>query len=188
MPAAIPPPGFDELTIEEQIDYVQSLWERIAATPDQVPVLTGTERCWPNASRTTTQTPTPARAGTSCGTGFATSCVNVSPPWRVGGSSDHSRSRTLIRLCRGTRVSGRPRTEIPRRSRQLFGRLRANPLQFPRVSTRRATCAAAHVSVRRLFPCNGRRSCRVLAVVFAAIPARGAPGLNILYRQTRHDD
>ena len=37
-PVAIPPPGFDELSIEEQIDYVQSLWERIAATPDQVPV------------------------------------------------------------------------------------------------------------------------------------------------------
>jgi putative addiction module component (TIGR02574 family) len=35
---AIPPPGFDELTAEEQIDYVQSLWERIAATPDQVPI------------------------------------------------------------------------------------------------------------------------------------------------------
>jgi len=35
---AIPPPGFDQLTIEEQIDYVQLLWERIAATPDQVPV------------------------------------------------------------------------------------------------------------------------------------------------------
>jgi putative addiction module component (TIGR02574 family) len=37
-PVAIPPPGCDELTVEEQIDYVQSLWERIAATPDQVPV------------------------------------------------------------------------------------------------------------------------------------------------------
>ena len=37
-PVAIPPPGFDQLTVEEQIDYVQSLWERIAATPDQVPV------------------------------------------------------------------------------------------------------------------------------------------------------
>lgn len=37
-PVAIPPPGFDELSIEEQIDYVQSLWDRIAATPDQVPV------------------------------------------------------------------------------------------------------------------------------------------------------
>lgn len=37
-PAAIPPPGFDELTVDEQIDYVQSLWERIAATPEQVPV------------------------------------------------------------------------------------------------------------------------------------------------------
>ena len=37
-PVAIPPPRFDELTVEEQIDYVQLLWERIAATPDQVPV------------------------------------------------------------------------------------------------------------------------------------------------------
>ena len=37
-PVAIPPPGFDELTVEEQIDYVQSLWDRIASTPDQVPV------------------------------------------------------------------------------------------------------------------------------------------------------
>jgi putative addiction module component (TIGR02574 family) len=37
-PVAIPPPGFDALSVEEQIDYVQSLWERIAATPDQVPV------------------------------------------------------------------------------------------------------------------------------------------------------
>ena len=37
-PVAIPPPGFDQLTVEEQIDYVQLLWERIAATPDRVPV------------------------------------------------------------------------------------------------------------------------------------------------------
>jgi putative addiction module component (TIGR02574 family) len=37
-PVAIPPPGFDQLTVEEQIDYVQLLWERIAATPEQVPV------------------------------------------------------------------------------------------------------------------------------------------------------
>ena len=37
-PIANPSPGFDELTVEEQIDYVQSLWDRIAAAPDQVPV------------------------------------------------------------------------------------------------------------------------------------------------------
>ena len=29
-----PPPGFDALPVEEQIDYVQSLWDRIAAHPD----------------------------------------------------------------------------------------------------------------------------------------------------------
>ena len=34
----LPPPGFDDLTPDDQIDYVQSLWDRIAAKPDQVPV------------------------------------------------------------------------------------------------------------------------------------------------------
>ncbi|CAE6760308.1 MAG: addiction module protein [Nitrospira sp.] len=33
-----PPPGFDDLTVEERIDFVQSLWDRIATTPEQVPV------------------------------------------------------------------------------------------------------------------------------------------------------
>jgi putative addiction module component (TIGR02574 family) len=34
----VPPPGFESLTVEEQIDYVQSLWDHIAAQPEQVPV------------------------------------------------------------------------------------------------------------------------------------------------------
>ena len=33
-----PPPGFDDLPVEDQIEYVQSLWDRIAAHPDRVPV------------------------------------------------------------------------------------------------------------------------------------------------------
>ena len=33
-----PPPGFDDLPVDEQIDFVQSLWDRIAATSEQVPV------------------------------------------------------------------------------------------------------------------------------------------------------
>lgn len=33
-----PPPGFDQLTVEEQIDYLQSLWDRIAASADRIPV------------------------------------------------------------------------------------------------------------------------------------------------------
>ena len=37
-PLPLPPPGFDALRVEEQIDYVQSLWDRIAATVDQVPL------------------------------------------------------------------------------------------------------------------------------------------------------
>jgi putative addiction module component (TIGR02574 family) len=34
----LPPAGFDALSVEEQIDYVQSLWDHIAARPEQVPV------------------------------------------------------------------------------------------------------------------------------------------------------
>jgi putative addiction module component (TIGR02574 family) len=34
----LPPPGFDELSTDEKIEYVQSLWDRIAATPGEVPV------------------------------------------------------------------------------------------------------------------------------------------------------
>jgi putative addiction module component (TIGR02574 family) len=34
----IPPPGFDDLPVDDQIEYVQSLWERIAADPSKVPV------------------------------------------------------------------------------------------------------------------------------------------------------
>ena len=33
-----PPKGFDELTVPEQIDYVNSLWERIASRPSDVPM------------------------------------------------------------------------------------------------------------------------------------------------------
>jgi putative addiction module component (TIGR02574 family) len=34
----IPPPGFDDLSVEERLDYVQSLWDRIFARPDEIPV------------------------------------------------------------------------------------------------------------------------------------------------------
>jgi putative addiction module component (TIGR02574 family) len=34
----IPPAGFDALSVDDKIDYVQSLWDRIAARPEDVPV------------------------------------------------------------------------------------------------------------------------------------------------------
>ena len=37
-PVPIPPPGFDELSVDEKIDFVQTLWDLIAADPRQVPV------------------------------------------------------------------------------------------------------------------------------------------------------
>ncbi len=33
-----PTPGFDDLSVDEQIDFVQSLWDRIAETSEHVPV------------------------------------------------------------------------------------------------------------------------------------------------------
>ena len=33
-----PPPGFDDLTVDDQIEYVQALWERIAAKENDVSV------------------------------------------------------------------------------------------------------------------------------------------------------
>jgi putative addiction module component (TIGR02574 family) len=37
-PVPLPPPGFDDLSIDEKIDYLQSLWDRIAASPEEVPI------------------------------------------------------------------------------------------------------------------------------------------------------
>lgn len=34
----LPPPGFDDLSDDEKIDYVQSLWDRIFAQPGNVSV------------------------------------------------------------------------------------------------------------------------------------------------------
>jgi putative addiction module component (TIGR02574 family) len=36
---AMPPPGFDDLSPAEKIDYVQALWDRAAVHPEAVPVL-----------------------------------------------------------------------------------------------------------------------------------------------------
>lgn len=36
-PLTLPPPGFDDLTVEEQVDYLQALWERISDRPEKVP-------------------------------------------------------------------------------------------------------------------------------------------------------
>lgn len=37
-PVPLPPPGFDDLSVDEKIDYLQSLWDRIAATAETIPV------------------------------------------------------------------------------------------------------------------------------------------------------
>ena len=37
-PVPLPPLGFDDLSIDEKIDYLQSLWDRIAASSRPVPV------------------------------------------------------------------------------------------------------------------------------------------------------
>jgi len=34
----MPPPGFDALSPEEKLDYIEALWERFTADPESVPV------------------------------------------------------------------------------------------------------------------------------------------------------
>ena len=34
----VPPPGFDELSVDQQLDYVHALWGRIAANAESIPV------------------------------------------------------------------------------------------------------------------------------------------------------
>ena len=37
-PLPNPPPGFDDLSVDEQIEYLQSLWDRVTVAADTVPV------------------------------------------------------------------------------------------------------------------------------------------------------
>jgi len=34
----IPPAGFEDLPVEDQVDYVQALWNKIAERPDRLPI------------------------------------------------------------------------------------------------------------------------------------------------------
>lgn len=34
----LPPPGFDDLSAEEKLDYVLALWDRITSTEPEIPV------------------------------------------------------------------------------------------------------------------------------------------------------
>jgi hypothetical protein len=43
-PVPLPPRGFDDLSVDQKINYSQSLWNRIAAIPETIP----TEKSWPN--------------------------------------------------------------------------------------------------------------------------------------------
>jgi putative addiction module component (TIGR02574 family) len=37
-PVPLPPPGFDELSVDEKIEYLQALWDRVSASPETIPV------------------------------------------------------------------------------------------------------------------------------------------------------
>jgi hypothetical protein len=36
-----PPPGFDELPVDEKVQYVEALWDRIGAVPERLAFRTG---------------------------------------------------------------------------------------------------------------------------------------------------
>jgi putative addiction module component (TIGR02574 family) len=35
---AVPPPGFDELSADEKLEYIQALWDHLFERPEEVPV------------------------------------------------------------------------------------------------------------------------------------------------------
>jgi putative addiction module component (TIGR02574 family) len=37
-PLSNPPPGFEELSKDEQIEYIQELWNRVASDEDEIPI------------------------------------------------------------------------------------------------------------------------------------------------------
>ena len=37
MPNTTAPDGFDELPVEEQIAYIEQLWDRVSASPERIP-------------------------------------------------------------------------------------------------------------------------------------------------------
>ena len=58
----MPHPGFDDLPIEDQVDYVQSLWDRFAASLDQVPLHEWQERILEERLAAHRRSPDEARA------------------------------------------------------------------------------------------------------------------------------
>jgi putative addiction module component (TIGR02574 family) len=38
MPVPFPPPGFDDLSVDEKVEYLELLWNRIAAIPETLAV------------------------------------------------------------------------------------------------------------------------------------------------------
>ena len=37
-PPTVPPPGFDDLSPDEKLEYIQALWDRFSEHPEEVPV------------------------------------------------------------------------------------------------------------------------------------------------------
>jgi hypothetical protein len=47
---ALPPPGFDELSPDEKLEYIQALWDHSPSIPRKFRCLTGAARSSPSAS------------------------------------------------------------------------------------------------------------------------------------------
>jgi hypothetical protein len=50
---ALPPSGFDELSSEEKLAYIQALWDHLAEHPAEIPVREWQVKSLPSASRHT---------------------------------------------------------------------------------------------------------------------------------------
>jgi putative addiction module component (TIGR02574 family) len=146
----LPPPGFDDLSVDEQIAYVQSLWDRIAATPQQVPV----PECEILDERLKDDEANPGARATwnVVRERSATTSVDARPTmerrWIV-----RPPAQADIEAAAGWYEEQQPGLGLRFIDAvdHVLTRIRHTPLQFPDF-TQRSTCVAPDVSVRGLFP------------------------------------
>lgn len=67
-PVPLPPPGFDDLSVDEKIDHLQSLWHRIQRLPRRFRFPIGIAKSFTSASKISKAIPVPATLGRCSGT------------------------------------------------------------------------------------------------------------------------
>jgi putative addiction module component (TIGR02574 family) len=127
-PVPLPPPGFDDLSVDEKIDYLQSLWDRIAATPETIPVPDCHREIIGERLKDLDANPNAGDTWRSSRSDSERSSTVTEPRWRSGSLFGHSpwrslsyrlRNRIDVRFEDSPPASSRTSTEHSRGSRNV---------------------------------------------------------------------